>query len=286
MLVKIGRYTLTTSSKDRDGDIVLSSGGKTDAYLKQNILLKNHQRGNPIGVVTDIEKFDDRIDGDVWVDTGDKDGIGKEIVRQHGLGMWNTVSIRFIPTKYERISEKEYGYLIKEWELLEVSLADIPANSEATMQKSLGNLSQGIYKSYQNNLKMSLIGIFNKYLKTSLTDDATPEKVEESFQKFLSEGEQTAKIKHALGLQKTQISDLLDNKFKTLETEISALKTENEALKSQFTDLVEKGLGGNNPDGDGEQFSKNTKPDVIDPELAKYVDGNVFDIDKFLAENN
>ena len=286
MLVKIGRYTLTTSSKDRDGDIVLSSGGKTDAYLKQNILLKNHQRGNPIGVVTNIEKFDDRIDGDVWVDTGDKDGVGKEIVRQHGLGMWNTVSIRFIPTKYERISEKEYGYLIKEWELLEVSLADIPANAEATMQKSLGDLSQGIYKSYQNNLKMNLIGILNKFLGSSLTDDATEEKVEESFQKFLSEGDQTAKIKYALGLQKTQISDLLDNKFKTLEAEISALKTENEALKGQFTELVEKGLGGNNPDGDGEQFSKNTKPEAIAPEMAKYVDGNVFDIDKFLADNN
>lgn len=286
MLVKIGRYTLTTSSKDRDGDIVLSSGGKIDAYLKQNILLKNHQRGNPIGVVTNIEKFDDRIDGDVWVDNGDKDGIGKEIVRQHGLGMWNTVSIRFIPTKYERISEKEYGYLIKEWELLEVSLADIPANSEATMQKSLGNLSQGIYKSYQNNLKMNLIGILNKFLGSSLTDDATPEKVEESFQKFLSEGEQTAKIKHALGLQKTQISDLLDTKFKTLETEISALKTENEALKSQFTELVEKGLGGGNPDGDGEQFSKNSKPEAIDSELAKYVENNVFDVNKFLADHN
>jgi len=284
MLVKLGRYTLTTSSKDRDGDFVITKGGKIDAYLKQNILLKNHQRGNPIGIVKDIEIFDDRMDGDVWLDTGSAEG--KEIKRQHGLGMWNTVSIKFIPTKYERVSEKEYGYIIKEWELLEVSLADIPANAEATIQKSLGDLSQGIYKSYQNNLKMSLIGIFNKFLKTSLTDDATPEKVEESFQKFLSEGEQTAKITYALGLQKTQISELLDSKFKTLETEIKDLKAENTALKNQFADIVEKGLGGGNPEGDGETFEKDKKDDVADPNLAKYITNNVLDINKFLADQN
>lgn len=143
----------STRDMDRDNEIVLPQGINTDQYLKNPVLLWNHNwSGMPIGSTIDLKKTkkglitksklaDTSLANDIWT-----------LVKG---GHLRTYSIGFIPTKIYHKSHNGFGEYVEklrqEWELdkkeldglnsiilksilLENSMVSIPANPNALVQ--------------------------------------------------------------------------------------------------------------------------------------------------------
>lgn len=125
-------YTITTEREDRVGDIVRVNGCRFENFLKNPVVLFNHDENKPVGKVVGINIVDGRIEAEIEFS---KTQFGQEIQTLVEEGILNAVSIGFIPLKKE--PREKGGYDIQEWELLEVSIVPIPANPEALIRKYL-----------------------------------------------------------------------------------------------------------------------------------------------------
>jgi HK97 family phage prohead protease len=122
------RVIASTETVDRVGDIVVMGGADLTAFRKNPIVLASHDYHQPIGTAK-VE-----VKGGVLeaVITFAPSGVSKAADEWCGLaknGVVNAVSIGFNPRKAEPI--RGGGTKFTEWELLEISLVGIPANSSA-----------------------------------------------------------------------------------------------------------------------------------------------------------
>lgn len=126
-------HLITSASVDRYGDIVEPGGAQLENFLK-----------NPI-VMVDHDYRTERVIGKAVALTVEGDGIvartrfrDTPLAREayalaaEGLGGW---SIGFRPIEYDSRQEKgkTLGFRFKKWELLEYSMVPIPANQDAVM---------------------------------------------------------------------------------------------------------------------------------------------------------
>ena len=161
-------FVLSTVDIDRHGDRVDQSSWKTDSFLTNPVLLEQHKANEfSIGRFISISLEDDpnnegekRLVGTAKfaVEEYDRAKVAFDLVKG---GFMNTVSVGFIPHIVE-YDEKEDIFILKENELLEVSLVSVPANRMAIAK------ARGIDVSImESNPVEQMIKVKEEILKTS-----------------------------------------------------------------------------------------------------------------------
>lgn len=133
--------TITTTIKDRDGDIVEAKGAKLANYRKNPVVLMAHDyRGLAIARAEKIDKEEDRIKAKIVFPPEGDYPLADIVYRLYKGNFMRGWSIGFIPIKSEDILDEDAkdntevnrrGRRIKLWELLEFSACAIPSNPEA-----------------------------------------------------------------------------------------------------------------------------------------------------------
>jgi HK97 family phage prohead protease len=129
---------LSDSNIDTAGDIVDQDGWQLDEFIANPVMFYGHSWDVPIGVWQDVEVAGGRLVGrPVFADV-EGHAQAQLIKRLWEADVLRTVSVSFMPIRYE--PRKEGGTHYHEQKLLEVSIVPIPANSSAhkLALKSLG----------------------------------------------------------------------------------------------------------------------------------------------------
>ena len=135
------RHVLTTSTKDRDGDILRTSGAKPDPRM---LLLWQHVHTLPIGKMLavaghtkdELQLYSCIIDmNDLCHDSA--------VMVDNGMGRFSHGfrALNFLEIKEGRDSAG--GFDVKEFEILEESLVSVPANPDAETEEVLLSLVEG-----------------------------------------------------------------------------------------------------------------------------------------------
>lgn len=161
-------FKITSGIVDRDQEVLDPDGMKVDRFMADPVVLWGHDHTiPPIGNAPRLVKGTDAAwYGGVRFADGEKypfAGLIKYLVED---GFLHAVSIRFIPLKWEDADPVEAGYRRKytEFELLEFSIVNIPANPEALRAEASDA------KAADANLGPLFIKIFGD----ALPGDATP----------------------------------------------------------------------------------------------------------------
>ena len=126
--LKIVGYA-STADTDRVGDVIVPDAwnkGGLDNYKQNPILLFNHNYGTPIGRATGLEVDSTglKIEASISKSAGPTYGLVKD-------GVLSTFSVGFL-IKHADYNEATDGYIIRDAELLEVSVVSVPCNQKAT----------------------------------------------------------------------------------------------------------------------------------------------------------
>lgn len=137
---------ISTTGIDRDGDVMLPSGIRTDSYRKNPVVLLQHDQNRPIGKAVNIRTTSRGVTADMvfakrpethpeqveWM----PDTV-KSLMQQ---GVLSAFSVGFIiPDGGARIANEKdkdrFGsgvrQVITDWELTEFSVVSVPANRDA-----------------------------------------------------------------------------------------------------------------------------------------------------------
>lgn len=130
--LKIVGYA-STADTDRVGDVIVPDAwtkGGLDNYQKNPILLFNHNYSQPIGRATGLEVDSNglRIEAEISKSAGATYGLVKD-------GVLSTFSVGFM-IKDADYNQTTDGYIIRDAELLEVSVVSVPCNQAATFSVS------------------------------------------------------------------------------------------------------------------------------------------------------
>lgn len=131
------KFILSTESVDRDGDIVQQSGWQLDNYLKNPVVLFQHDNeAFPIGKCVAIGIEDGMLVGTVQFVDADVPCAGdpaEACWRLAQEGYLNAVSVGFKVLDWDFSDDEDnpHGAIFSKMELLEWSIVTIPANPEA-----------------------------------------------------------------------------------------------------------------------------------------------------------
>jgi len=130
---------MSTSSVDRDGDIVVTKGIGLKDYLENPVVLWAHNSSiPPIGKILDIVKEDNLMRGTVkFANTP----MAEEIFQLYVGGFLKTWSIGFGYKEMDYIrdeNENITGYNLTETDLYELSACPVPSNPEALVRACKG----------------------------------------------------------------------------------------------------------------------------------------------------
>jgi HK97 family phage prohead protease len=288
MLVPIGRFIVTKDIVDRDSERIIPSGANLENFKKNPIMFYNHMRWDGgIGTWDNIEVTDSEIAMDGYV--SDSTEYSKEKLGLVQDGVIRTASMGFRPKKWSDDSkdklEGQLGVTILEYEVIEVSITDVPANPDAVM-KSMDKKDYKVYsdfKSWQEDKEgvivksfhiknfnnMNILSIVNKFLGTSFGEDAKPEDVEAAFKKM---SETKGMSQEAVEKSMKDFSDVTKSFVKSeIEEATKSLNEEIELLKSQMKEM--KG-DNSSPDGDEDESLDDAKVEKSD---------NIIDVTKFFT---
>lgn len=142
----------STEDYDRVGDKMLMSGAKLQNYLKNPVILANHDYGynekpTVIGRALNVKVENSQLIFKIqFADTDN----GREWFYLYANGYMNASSIGFIPTKYQGNDQGGYDFI--EWELLELSLVAVPCNPNAVQRAfNEGRISKSLYDAINKN---------------------------------------------------------------------------------------------------------------------------------------
>lgn len=291
------RFVLTDDSLNSYGYRVLTEGGRLDRFKKNPVMLWMHFRdegcqywgeSKPIGHWEDIEVEDGVISAKPVFDLADELSI--LICKKVEEGTINATSIGLsvIATSKDAsvLLPGQTRETVTEWELLEASFVDIPANANAVR----------LYGPSDNILALSLKNDVN-YIPQLTTLTNQPMKLKETLSALLaffcipkdkaSETELTDEQLKSLDAELVRLQGEVDSKTAELaakateltnaqashQQELSAKDNEIAALKADKTALT--------------QQVENLKKSAADsPDLHadhEPLDGNIDDVDKLLA---
>jgi len=267
MLVKAGRWRLTDATLDRDRDVILPEGGDVSNYVKNPILLYNHG-GSGIGRLENIALEEGGWYADIMLDPDSVDYNKKNLLARVELGTLNMVSIRYISRDRE---ENEFGgYTFKKWELIEVSLVDIPANPNAEKVKSLNGEK---YFVTNNCSKMKFSELLSKYF--GIKEETSVEDAEANIKKSLEAERVKETLKSYDEALKGHISKSLesyDSKIEELVKSIKDVQAENGDLKKQLDEIQGKSEKPNGESFDGKDGDDDEEEGIFD--LVKFHEKN------------
>lgn len=119
------RILASTSSIDRQGDIIQQDGWVLDNFKKNPVLLWAHDYSAlPIGKVVSLEKTTEGLVAEFEFAPADANPMAEQIKKLYEGGYVNASSVGFIPLERN-------GNIIIRAELLELSLVPVPANQDA-----------------------------------------------------------------------------------------------------------------------------------------------------------
>lgn len=129
---------VSSNTLNRNGYVVLSSGIDISKFMKNPIMLYNHERGSKYGNqrIAVVGRWNDvKLNGGDLMATpifDTDDAFGVELDRKYRDGFMSSFSIGIMPIEwsYSMVAGQEVPTIIKS-ELIEISCVDIPANTDA-----------------------------------------------------------------------------------------------------------------------------------------------------------
>lgn len=237
--LKIFGYA-STDSIDRTSDRILPTAwtrGGLRNYELNPILLFNHDYNRPIGKVIEIST-DSRglkIKGIISKSAGDVYNLVKE-------GVLSTFSVGFL-VKDADYDKSLDGLIVKDAELLEVSVVSVPANQDATfsLAKSFDN-----QEDYLNFKKQFINGEANeastegtqKVSRKSKMDETTQDLINKAVAEALVASQKAAEEKSAKEAADKAASEAMEKKFAEATAKVIATSEERIAaeLEKRFAD--------------------------------------------------
>lgn len=144
---RIIQMTGSTEDFDRVGDRMLMSGVMLDNYLKNPVILANHNYGDSEKPTCIARSLDTRVQGKQLafkIQFAETDNA-KDWFYLYANKYMNASSIGFNPIKYEPNDQGGYDYTM--WELLELSLVAVPCNPNAIQNAYRGgHISKSMYE--------------------------------------------------------------------------------------------------------------------------------------------
>jgi len=137
------KHTLTSSRKDRDGDILRTKGARPDPRM---LLLFNHVHTMPIGKFLGVAEHTATVlkPYSAIVDMNDlSHDCAVMVDNDMGRFSHGFRAIEFMEIKMDRRDDSPGGYDVKEFEIMEESLVSVPANPDADMDEVLLSLVEG-----------------------------------------------------------------------------------------------------------------------------------------------
>ncbi len=159
-----GRIRITTSSTDRDGDIIESSGAVIENYMKSPTVQWAHNYRDPwaiIGKTIALELAENYIDAEFELRPSANEADPQNVIRLLWNGGWvNAASIGFRPIEFEEIPRDDDtdwpAYRFTKWELVEWSLVPVGANQDA-LRRTMKSLDPN-YGKLENDIDPSVLG--------------------------------------------------------------------------------------------------------------------------------
>lgn len=131
------RYTITTDTEDRAGDVIIPTGWRLKNYQRNPIVLFNHEYGEVAGSPPAqgrtllIEQFDHGLRA--VVEFHRKTRFNEELYVLSRDGFFPATSVGFWPTKRPKERDTTWGgkgLIFEEQDMLEWSLVAVPMNPE------------------------------------------------------------------------------------------------------------------------------------------------------------
>lgn len=262
----------STEDFDRVGDRMFMNGVILDNYLKNPIILPNHDyHSQAVGKSLSVTVLGSNLIFKIqFADTE----LGNEWFYLYANKFMNASSIGFIGLEYK--PNDQGGYDFTKWELLELSLVTVPCNPNAIQRAFEGG-----------HISKALFNLINKN-KESEVENMTGKEVETLISKAVDEKIKGLETKHADEISaKVKEIEGLNTKIKGLE---ESVKTKAGATISQATaDILTKACDGigehvkclkalvdvtNDQDTDGDPDDGDTK-DYSEEEIQKMVADNI-----------
>ena len=236
------RVRISNDSLNSYGTRVLTSGMNVDQYLRNPVLLYQHERGQVIGYVKDLKVENDEVTGELMFDCASE--LSQRCKKQYVFGSLRMVSVGIdileLSDDKNLLVQGQTSPTITKSKLFEVSLVDIGANDDAiVLQKDGKRITLGkdgecpLPLLNNNNHKTKLMEQKELALKLGLAetaDDAAINAAIENLQAQATENATLKKEKEALTL--SQITNAVETAI--TEKRLGADK------KAQFIELGKK----------------------------------------------
>lgn len=275
MLEYAGTFIVSDGSLDRHSERVLPSGAVLDYFRDNPVMYYNHHRSTsadfagvgatqimPVGMWENVRIEDGVMLADAYIDTSDE--VGQRLFRKVQMGVISSASIGFRALAWSDSDDDklpgQQGYTITSWELLEISIVDIPSNRNASritdevrafgQRSEQGDSAKGLpifYKDFTNqkNTEMSMSDKFTQFLQAIGLKSSTEEeaKAEVAALKAAGNGELKKSLQDLQvvvdGLaEKVNATDVADE----LRGEIESVKAfaDNFVSKTDVASMMEK----------------------------------------------
>jgi HK97 family phage prohead protease len=144
---------ISTTSIDRDGEVLLPSGIDLKDFRKNPVVLLNHDQGGlPVGRAVSVKRSSDGIIAEVQFaerpagHPSSVEWIPDTVFNLFQQGILKAFSVGFIPLEMREPSDKDYKKfgddvrnIVSKWSLLEFSVVNVPANQDALVMQVAKN---------------------------------------------------------------------------------------------------------------------------------------------------
>jgi HK97 family phage prohead protease len=170
--------TLTTASRDRQGDVVEPTGLDFSNYLKNPVVLWAHDLSlPPVGKVLNVTVGPREVSARVLFASTE---FAREVFDLYADGFLNAWSVGFIPKKWNRLpsgGNAPGGCHVLEAEVVEVSAVPVPANPEALTRmlshiKSI-RLRDSLEQRAPKPITLAQLGVLGRKMVEALTPRLT-----------------------------------------------------------------------------------------------------------------
>lgn len=261
------RIVISDESINSYGFWVLTDGIDLSAFLKNPVMLWNHNRDNhgtvnaqlPIGIWKDLRIENGVLTGEPVFDETDEFAV--RIKKKYEAGILNACSMGFVPLEWsdapEMLKEGQTVATVTRCRLMEISICDIPSNGNATVVLYDENSKTINLSDLPNKAIGPKINDMPKEIakKLGLDENASPEACVEAIQKkddriaTLEAENKTLKEQEKAGndAKKAEAVRLLDEAVKTGRLDAKArpqferlFELDHEAAKAALAEMPER----------------------------------------------
>lgn len=129
---------MSTPRVDRVGDVIELSAWDLEDFVKNPVMLYEHDRTMPIGVWRNVRTEDGALVGDPVFQPAEINPLAGRVAALVEGGWVKGFSVGFIPVELHPMGDGQRGYRITKAKLLECSVVAIPANTDALLKAAPG----------------------------------------------------------------------------------------------------------------------------------------------------